>query len=236
MDVIIKENEFEVADYLSNQIIEKLKENNLITLASGDTVLETYRLVVEKYQSNPFSIKATVVNLDEWVGLDKYDEGGCQYHMFNDLYNHLNIPDNQLIVFNAKAEDLDAECKRIDGLIGNRKFDYVLLGIGMNGHLALNEPGCNFENKAFYTELDETTKVVMNKYFNKEVHITKGISLGIKYFVESKELVTVVTCSRKHDICQKVILSEVTNEIPATSIKLNNNSKLIMDLNCYRGE
>lgn len=236
MEVIIKENEYQISNYLSDLIIDKLKHENLITLASGDTVLETYRLVVEKYQKNPFPIKATIVNLDEWVGLDKNDEGGCQYHMYHDLYNYLDIPKSQLIVFNAKAENLGKECQRIDRLIGERNFDFVLLGIGMNGHLALNEPGCSFENKSFYTELDATTKVVMNKYFCKEMKITQGISLGIKYFVDSKELIVVATGKRKHDICHKVILSEVTNTLPATSIKLNKESKLIMDIDCYRGE
>ena len=235
MDIIIKETEQIIADYMSDRILEHLKQDHLITLASGDTVLETYRLLVKKYQAAPFPIKATIVNLDEWVGLDRNDRGGCQYHMYNDLYDYLNIPEDQLYVFDAKAQDLNQACKAMDDRIGDRTFDFVLLGIGMNGHLALNEPGCSFENKAFHTELSDTTKVVMKKYFDEEKTITQGISLGIRYFVESKELVLMATGTRKHDICNEIIRSEVTNQLPATSAKLSKHAELFMDLDCYLG-
>ena len=235
MDIIIKENEQQIANYMSDCILEHFKHDHIITLASGDTVLETYRMVVEKYEKNPFPIKATIVNLDEWVGLDRHDKGGCQYHMYNDLYDHLHLNEDQLYVFDAKASNLNEACKAMDAFIGDRNFDFVLLGIGMNGHLALNEPGCSFENKAFYTELSDTTKVVMKKYFDEEKTITKGISLGIRYFVEAKELILMATGTRKHDICDQIIRSEVTNQIPATAAKLNNNATLFMDLPCYLG-
>ncbi len=232
MKLIVKNNQ-EIIESISQRIIDLLKEETLITLASGDTVVDIFSAVVTKYKENPFVIKATLVNLDEWVGLDKDDIGSCQYNMFKDLFTPLQIPETNLIYFDAKANDLESECKRIDDKIGNRIFDYVLLGVGMNGHLALNEPGCSFDTKAFYTDLDEITKEVMKKYFPSEVHIEKGISLGMKYFLESKELVVVATGARKHSIIQKVIASEVTSEIPATIIKQHSNSTLIIDDACH---
>ncbi len=236
MELIIKENEIEIAELLSDKIIELLKKDVLITMASGDTVLKTYNEVVRKYNLLPFEIRATLVNLDEWVGLDREDVGSCQYNMFKDLFDPLKIKKDQLIYFDAKAKDLDKECKRVDSLIGDRKFEFVLLGVGMNGHLALNEPGCLLDTKSFYTSLDETTKIVMNKYFPHKVNITQGISLGIKYFMESKELYVVAMNAKKHDIIHKVLDSNVTNMVPATIVKEHNNSKLIIDNECYKGE
>ncbi len=235
MEIVVKNHKSEIDELLSDKIIELLKHDVLVTLASGDTFVETYKMVAKKYNRNPFEIKATLVNLDEWVGLDKEDVGGCQYNMFKDLFTPIGISEFNLIYFDAKANDLDKECARIEKCIGNRTFDYVLLGVGMNGHLALNEPGCMLDTKVFHCELADTTRVVLQKYFPSKVSITKGISLGIEYFRKSKELVIVANGVRKHDIIQRTIHSEVTNEIPATIVKEHQNSCLILDKECIEG-
>ena len=36
----------------------------------------------------------------------------------------------------------------------------ILLGMGMNGHLGLNEPGCSFDLYSHIVDLDETIKLL----------------------------------------------------------------------------
>ena len=63
-----------------------------------------------------------------------------------------------MTLFDVHATDLEAECKRIDQFIfDNGHIDLMLLGMGMNGHLGLNEPGDNFEDYAKVVQLSETT-------------------------------------------------------------------------------
>ena len=45
----------------------------------------------------------------------------------------------------------------------------MLLGAGMNGHLGLNEPGTSFDLYSHIVPLDETTKIVGQKYFSGKV-------------------------------------------------------------------
>ena len=45
----------------------------------------------------------------------------------------------------------------------------MLLGAGMNGHLGLNEPGTSFDLYSHIVYLDETTKMVGQKYFSGKV-------------------------------------------------------------------
>ena len=60
-------------------------------------------------------------------------------------------------------------------------IDMMLLGAGMNGHLGLNEPGTSFDLYSHIVFLDETTKIVGQKYFSGKVNLTAGITLGIRY-------------------------------------------------------
>ena len=41
-------------------------------------------------------------------------------------------------------------------LLKNGPIDMILLGMGMNGHLGLNEPGCSFDLYSHIVDLDET--------------------------------------------------------------------------------
>ena len=162
--------------------------------------------------------------------MDKDDYGSCQDYMEKYLFGKLNLGANQVIEFNAKAEDLDKECKRMDDFIlSNGGLDLVVLGVGMNGHLGLNEPNVSFDNYSHTVELSENTKKVAQKYFNSEKQLEKGITIGIKHFLEAKKEILVISGEKKADIVKKLIEEEVSEAIPATSAKMHKNSILIID-------
>ena len=62
----------------------------------------------------------------------------------------------------------------------------MLLGLGMNGHLGLNEPGGSFEDYAKVVELSETPMQVGQKYFSGPTKLTRGITLGVHHMYEAK--------------------------------------------------
>ena len=75
-----------------------------------------------------------------------------------------------MTLFNTDADDLEAECRKIDQVIfDNGGIDFMLLGLGMNGHLGLNEPGADFHNYAHMMGLRDVTKSVSQKYFSLAV-------------------------------------------------------------------
>ena len=105
----------------------------------------------------------------------------------------------------------------------------MLLGAGMNGHLGLNEPGTSFDLYSHIVNLDETTKVVGQKYFSGKVNLTAGITLGIKYIMETKTVILQLNGTRKADVVRKLIDSEVTTAFPASALKAHANSFLLLD-------
>ena len=146
------------------------------------------------------------------------------------LFGKLKLGADQVIEFNAKAEDLENECKKMDDFIkSNGGLDLVVLGVGMNGHLGLNEPGVSFDNYSHVVELSENTKKVAQKYFDTERELEKGITIGIKHFLEAKKEILVVSGEKKADIVKKLVEEEVNENVPATSAKLHKNSFLLID-------
>ncbi|MBP9477781.1 MAG: glucosamine-6-phosphate deaminase [Sebaldella sp.] len=233
MEIVKCSDYKELSEYLGKEILDcmKSKEKTLICLASGDTPLGAFEYIVNELGNEDLSkYNFTFVGLDEWVGMDKDDYGSCQDYMEKYLFGKLNLGANQVIEFNAKAEDLDKECKRMDDFIlSNGGLDLVVLGVGMNGHLGLNEPNVSFDNYSHTVELSENTKKVAQKYFNSEKKLEKGITIGIKHFLEAKKEILVISGEKKADIVKKLIEEEVSEAIPATSAKMHKNSILIID-------
>ena len=106
---------------------------------------------------------------------------------------------------------------QIDALGG---IDYMLLGMGQNGHLALNEPGCALYGGPHTTVLSETTKQVGQKYFSEARALVGGITLGIADITAARQVDLVVNGTHKQEIVARFCTAEPGNELPASMLKL----------------
>lgn len=153
------------ADHAADTVAALLaqKPDAVLCLAAGHTSLPVFEAFLRR--GLDFS-RARFVGLDEWVGVGPEVKGSCASFLERNFFSKANVRRENIRLFNALARDLDAECATVERQIGAwGGIDYLLLGMGMNGHLALNEPGDSFEHTAHVAELSETTKTVAPKYF-----------------------------------------------------------------------
>lgn len=170
------------------------------------------------------------VGLDEWVGMDETDEGSCKHFMYESLFKPLSVKPENIMFFDSKAQDLVEECKRVDKYISeNGPIDLMLVGVGMNGHIGLNEPGISFDLYSHVMELDTVTKKVAQKYFNKETELDKGISLGLKHLMEAHVAVMIAAEAKKADIIRAALEGEVSDQVPASILQTHRNSHVFLD-------
>jgi glucosamine-6-phosphate deaminase len=204
------------------------KPEALICIASGDTPLGVCKFLA-KSDPELFS-KCTFVGLDEWVGMDENDEGSCKYGIYQYLLKPLNIPQERIKYFDAKATDLDSECEKINQFIASHGgLDVMLVGVGMNGHIALNEPNTSFETYAHVSDLEEITISVGQKYFTKPTVFTQGITLGLKHLQEAKLPILIANGAKKAPVIQKAITEEITEAFPASIIQKIPHSLVMLD-------
>lgn len=228
---------FENYDLLCKNIAEKIaiainkKPNSLICLGSGDTPLGVFNLLVDMAKHKKIDFSAThFLGLDEWVGMDENDEGSCFYTMYQKLFIPLKLTDTQIHCFNAKSNDLENECHNIDKLIdANGGLDFILLGIGTNGHLAMNEPGTPFETGCHLSQLAETTIVTGQKYFKSATPLNKGITIGLKQIGEAKEIVLMANGRKKAEIIRQTVNSKLDILLPSSLLNTLPNATLVVD-------
>lgn len=216
---------------LGNELIKALQQPGAVCLASGDTPQAAYQYVAEYYHRHPFPIRATLIGLDEWAGLGPDDVGSCQYYMHLDLFDKLPLKPGQLIEFNARQtpQALASECEKMNRLLDSLTLNLVILGVGQNGHLGLNEPGTDFTTGAHVTTLSPSTINVAQKYFAQQTSLTHGITLGIANILKSEKIILTIRGKHKNEIAQRIIFDQPDIMLPASSLKLHNNTVLLID-------
>lgn len=220
-----------LSDHTAQFILQlvRQKPDAVICVASGETPLGTFQKVVANAQPHDFD-RVTFVALDEWVGIDAANPGSCRHYIEKPLIKPLKIPAERVSFFDGMAADLAAECKRVDDFIAQKGgLDLIVVGIGMNGHIGLNEPGSSFDAYAHISDLEEVTATVGQKYFESNTPLTQGITLGLRHFLQAKAAIVIANGARKQDIIGRVLYEPISEQLPASVLYLHANGYLWVD-------
>jgi glucosamine-6-phosphate isomerase len=204
-----------VDDLLSK--IENVKEP-LICTASGDTPKGMYKELVRRVHQDNIDVSTWhFIGLDEWEGMNGNDEGSCRNHLNNDLFSPLNISEDKIVFFDGRAKNLQAQCDGIEDyihLMGG--IDVAILGLGMNAHIGMNEPGTPRSLYSHIAVIDEMTQQIGQKYFAAEKKLTHGLTLGIETLQAAHHIMLLANGRKKADIVLKVLSAEPTTKLPAS--------------------
>ncbi|HEK20974.1 MULTISPECIES: 6-phosphogluconolactonase [unclassified Mucilaginibacter] len=217
------------AELVARQLAEK--PDAVLVFPSGDSPTGALNYLVSWANEGLIDFtKAFIVGLDEWVGMDENDKGSCKYYLTNTFFNKLNTKLNNITLFNAKADNLEAECERMNAFIASKGgIDVMMVGIGMNGHLGLNEPGTPFDLYAHRSALDPVTVEVGQKYFDKTTPLTEGITLGLQHLAEAGKAVLIASGAKKAKIIAKSLQGEVSTQVPASILQTLDNAVVLLD-------
>jgi glucosamine-6-phosphate isomerase len=212
------------------QIIAK-KPDALLCFPAGKTSLGTFAELVKLYREGKVKFsQCKIVGLDEWVHLGEMKNENCYHYLRKHLLDLVDIKKENICFFNGETDDLQYECSLSDQFIKtNGGIDLMVLGVGMNGHIALNEPGTSFDKYSHIVELDVITKRVARKYFSANTVLSQGITLGMKHIIETKTVILQVSGHKKSDIVKRLLETEITTEFPASLVKQHPNSFLLLD-------
>jgi galactosamine-6-phosphate isomerase len=206
-----------------NHLTESLRsiDHPLICTASGDSPAGLYKELVEKVRKKELDIKNySFVGLDEWAGMNGEDEGSCRFHLNNQLFNPLKISPEKICFFDGRSEDLSEECNKTEQYIKQHGgIDIAILGLGMNGHIGMNEPGTSPALRSHVARIDPLTAQVGQKYFSDRKTLSHGITLGLSTIMEARQIMLIVNGAHKARIVQKAMKGEVSDHLPASILQ-----------------
>ncbi len=240
MKIIVCENYEEMsakaAEIFAEQI--KAKPDSILGLATGSTPVGMYKALIAKNEAGEISFAdITTYNLDEYYPLAPTHEQSYRYFMNDNLFDHIDIDKARTFVPNGLAEDPAAEGARYDAAIeAAGGVDLQVLGIGVNGHIAFNEPDDALIAGTHLTGLTEETIESNARFFaSKDDVPTRALTMGIGNIMKAKKIVLLANGANKHDAVAQLLDDKITTRCPATILKAHADFTLICDKAAYNG-
>ena len=172
---------------------------------------------------NPLSFKATMDRV-----------------LYSQVKEELLMPTSQRLFPEPKKE------KEIDELFETLgKVDLCLTGVGINGHIAFNEPPkatdaiTDEEYKNCGTRCaDIATETVVNNGANKlrgalDIFPKRCITLGMKQLLKAKVLKVYLYCNWQWGIMRKMALEEESRFMPVSFLQSHPNAEMVITESLY---
>ncbi len=234
MNVLIYNTEEQIGiaagNYMCGQVLQK--PNSVLGLATGSTPLKPYSQMIELYKKGVVDFsKVTTFNLDEYVNLDVNDKNSYHTFMHENLFDHINIPEENINFLDGNASDPDEECKRYEEKIkAAGGIDIQLLGIGSNGHIAFNEPADCFQRWSHVVTLKKSTVSDNSRFFKSIDEVpTQALTMGIGSIMQAKKILIIAIGENKAKAIKQLIDGNVTPMCPASVLQFHTDVTLMLD-------
>lgn len=205
----------------------------VLGLPTGGTPLQTYKELIKLYKAGEVSFKHVVTfNMDEYVGLPPEHKESYHYFMFHNFFNHIDIPVENVNILNGMAEDVDAECERYEAKIRSYgKIHLFMGGVGVDGHIAFNEPASSLSSRTRIKTLTEDTLIANSRFFDNDVNkVPKfALTVGVGTFMDAEEVLILVTGYNKALALQACVEGAVNHLWTISALQLHRRAVVVCD-------
>ncbi len=193
-----------------------------ICLATGHSPRLAYRKFVAGVKTRGLDLREVVfIKLDEWAGPEMDDPATSEYFLRTEVIDPLGIDARHYLSFESAAEDLSVECARVAAeMAALGPLDLVILGVGPNGHLALNEPAAELQMGIHVAELSESTRSHPTVQSARRA-IRQGMTLGVGDILAAREAVLLVAGAGKQEAYRALRKGTLSTACPASMLHLH---------------
>ena len=201
----------------------------LLGLATGNTPIALYETLRERARLGEISLTRfrPPFAIDEYVVAEA--DHPCANRAFLARYWETIPGASAVQQFNPTAADLRAEAASVAARLSEAGgLDLVILGIGMNGHLAFNEPGTAKDQGAMLTPHAAETRASAAVCFG-ETPPTLGLTLGLTEILAARRVLLLAKGANKAGIVARALDGPVTAECPASFLQEHPHCSVVLD-------
>ncbi|ELA6791224.1 glucosamine-6-phosphate deaminase [Vibrio alginolyticus] len=205
----------------------------VLGLPTGSTPLTTYNALIELYKEGKVSFKHVVTfNMDEYVGINPNHPESYRSFMYDNFFNHVDIQDENINLLDGLADDIDAHCAEYEEKIRSfGKINLFIGGIGIDGHIAFNEPGSSLASRTRIKTLTEETRIANSRFFDNDINqVPKyALTIGVATLLDAEEVMILTTGHNKAQVLQMAIEGNVNHMWTVTALQLHPQAIIVSD-------
>ncbi len=238
MRVVIQDNYEKMCQWAADYIAEKIKAHKeerpfVLGLPTGSSPIGVYRELIKKNRSGELSFQNVVTfNMDEYLGLPRENDQSYWYFMHDNFFDHIEIPAENINILNGMTDDPEGECARYEEKIASYGgIDLFMGGIGVDGHLAFNEPYTSLSSRTGVRILTTDTRIVNARFFGNDPEKVpaKALSVGIGTVMDSKEVLILISGHNKARALAATVEGGVSQKWTCSALQLHNGAIIACD-------
>ncbi len=211
------------------------KNDCIFAFPTGRSVIEMYKqLVLETKEKKLDWSNAISFNLDEYYKINPlFKSSSYHNYMNNNFFNFVNFnKDNIHFPYHCGMNELDINkySEKISSLGG---IDLAILGVGINGHIAFNEPGSELDSDTRLVKLSDATRLQNAFAFGNDMNNVPqyAATIGLKDLLQAKKIILVACGQEKKEALEKLMHAEEYDpQWPITALHNFDNLILLTDL------
>ena len=205
----------------------------VLGLPTGSSPEGMYAELVKANKESRVSFKyVKTFNMDEYVGLPESHPESYHSFMARNLFDHIDIPKENIHILNGNAKDLEAECAHYEQMIVEAGgIDLFIGGIGPDGHIAFNEPFSSLTSRTRVKTLTTDTIIANSRFFDNDVNkVPKhALTVGVGTVMSAREVMILVNGHHKARALQAAVEGPVTQAWTISALQQHAHSIIVAD-------
>ncbi|PVF12234.1 glucosamine-6-phosphate deaminase, partial [Yersinia pestis] len=171
-------------------------------------------------------------NMDEYVGLPKEHPESYYTFMHTNFFDHVDIPAENINLLNGNAADIDAECRRYEEKIKSYgKIHLFMGGVGVDGHIAFNEPASSLASRTRIKTLTQETRIANSRFFGGDANLVPkyALTVGVGTLLDAEEVMILVTGHGKAQALQAAVEGSINHMWTISCLQLHAKAIMVCD-------
>jgi len=240
MRIVINKDVEEVGKWIAAYLVDKIKRAKptrekpfVLGLPTGSLPIPAYKHLIELNKKGKISFKNVITfNMDEYVGLPETHPESYHYFMYEHLFNHIDIPKENINILDGNAPDLEKECEDYEKrIIEAGGVDLFLGGIGPDGHIAFNEPGSSLTSRTRVKTLSYDTILANSRFFDSDMSKvpTTALTVGVGTVMDAREVLIIITGFAKARALRQVVEGSISHMWTVSMLQLHQKGIIVCD-------
>ncbi len=225
-----------VANHIANQINTFSPTEDrpfVLGLPTGSTPLGAYGQLIDLHKRGEVSFKHVVTfNMDEYVGIPAGHPQSYHSFMWDNFFSQTDIQPENVNILDGNAPGLQEECEAYESKIksygGIRLF---LGGVGIDGHIAFNEPGSSLRSRTRIKTLTRDTVIANSRFFGNDLEKVpkQALTVGVGTILDSREVLVLATGYNKAHALKQAVEGCVNHLWTITALQLHPKGIIVCD-------
>ncbi len=228
------------AVHVARQVAEVVRmcahagKNCVLALSSGQSPVMVYRELVRMHKEEGLSFAhCEVFTVFEYHPIAVGAVQSYNHTLWSEFLSHIDISEENLHYINGSqsSETVTEYCREFEKLIKEKGgIDIALLGVGMEGQVALNESGTHRTSRTRIVALSNASrKFVSSQFYGYENVPARAITMGIETIKSARKILLVSWGEEKAHLLRHIIEERPDNTYPVTLLQRHSDIEMTID-------